>query len=89
MVNQECVYGNQSKTERSYFYTQKQKKRKGNSMTEQTVKEIIKSFAYGLSAKEISDNEGTSLETMQKFAEEHVAEIEQKKAELKEGGWYE
>lgn len=54
-------------------------------MTEQTVKEIIKSFAYGLSAKEISDNEGTSLETMQKFAEE----IEQKKAELKEGGWYE
>ena len=57
-------------------------------MTEQTVKEIIKSFSYGLSAKEISDNEGTSLETMQKFAEEHVAEIEQKKAELKEGGWY-
>ena len=53
-------------------------------MTEQTVKEIIKSFAYGLSAKEISDNEGTSLENMQKFAEEHVAEIEQKK-----GGWYE
>ena len=43
----------------------------------------------GLSAKEISDNEGTSLETMQKFAEEHAAEIEQKKAELKEGGWYE
>ena len=36
-------------------------------MTEQTIKETIKSFAYGLSAKEISDNEGTSLETMQKF----------------------
>lgn len=45
-------------------------------MTEQTVKEIIKSFAYGLSAKEISDNEGTSLEAMEKFAEEHAAEIE-------------
>lgn len=58
-------------------------------MTEQTIKEIIKSFAYGLSAKEISDNEGTSLEVMEKFAEEHAAEIEQKKAELKEGGWYE
>ena len=57
-------------------------------MTEQTVKEIIKSFAYGLSAKEISDNAGTSLETMQKFAEEHAAEIEQKKTDLKEGGWY-
>jgi hypothetical protein len=26
---------------------------------------------------------------MEKFAEEHAAEIEQKKAELKEGGWYE
>lgn len=51
--------------------------------------ETIKSFAYGLSAKEISDNEGTSLEVMEKFAEEHAAEIEQKKAELKEGGWYE
>ena len=58
-------------------------------MTEQTVKETIKSFAYGLSAKEISVNEGTSLETMVKFAEEHATEIEQKKVELKEGGWYE
>lgn len=58
-------------------------------MTEQEVKEIIKSFAYGLSANEISDNEGTALEVMQKFAEEHAVEIEQKKAELKEGGWYE
>ena len=57
-------------------------------MTEQTIKETIKSFAYGLSAKEISDNEGTSLETMEKFAVEHATEIEQKKAELKEGGWY-
>ncbi len=58
-------------------------------MTEQEVKEIIKSFAYGLSAKEISDNEGTALEVMEKFSEEHAAEIEQKKAELKGGGLYE
>lgn len=58
-------------------------------MTEQTIKEIIKSFAYGLSAKEISDNEGTTLEFMEKFAEERAAEIAQKKAELKEGGWHE
>ena len=49
-------------------------------MTEQTIKEIIKSFAYGLSAKEISDNEGTTLEFMEKFAEKRAAEIEQKKA---------
>ena len=33
--------------------------------------------------------EQTVKETMEKFAEEHAAEIEQKKAELKEGGWYE
>lgn len=58
-------------------------------MTEQTIKEIIKSFAYGLSAKEISDNEGTSLETMKTFQKEHVTEIEQKMKELKEGGWNE
>ena len=58
-------------------------------MTEQTIKETIKSFAYRFSVKEISDNEGTSLEFMEKCAEEHAAEIEQKKAELKEGGWYE
>lgn len=58
-------------------------------MTEQTIQEIIKTFAYGYSAKEISDLEGTSIATMEKFAEEHAAEIEQKKAELKEGGWNE
>lgn len=58
-------------------------------MTEQTIKEIIKSFAYGLSAKEISDNEGRSLETMKTFQKEHVTEIEQKMKELKEGGWNE
>ena len=28
------------------------------------------------------------METMEKFAEERTVEIEQKKAELKEGGWY-
>ncbi len=58
-------------------------------MTEQTIKEIIKSFAYGATAQEISDNEGTSLATMEKFAKDHAAEIEQKKKELKEGGWNE
>lgn len=47
-------------------------------MTEQTIKETIKSFAYGLSAKEISDNEGTSLEVMEKFAEEHARRLSRK-----------
>lgn len=58
-------------------------------MTEQTMKEVIKAFAYGHTAKEISDMEGTSLETMEKFQQEHAVEIEQKKEELKEGGWCE
>lgn len=58
-------------------------------MTEQTIKEIIKAFAYGRTAEEISDNEGTSLVTMEKFQKDHAAEIKQKRKELKEGGWYE
>ena len=75
--------------EKGKTYKEEKSKTMMQLSSQQTVKEIIKSFAYGLSAKEISDNEGTSLETMEKFAEEHAAEIEQKKAELKEGGWYE
>ena len=58
-------------------------------MTEQTIQEIVKSFAYGHSAEYVAELEETTLEEMQKFEAEHAAEIEQKKAELKEGGWFE
>ena len=58
-------------------------------MTEQTVREIVKSFAYGYSAEKIAELEETTLEEMQQFQADHAAEIEQKKAELKEGGWFE
>lgn len=58
-------------------------------MTEQTIQEIVKSFAYGDSAEKIAELEETTLEEMQQFQADHEAEIEQKKAELKEGGWFE
>lgn len=58
-------------------------------MTEQTVKEIIKSFAYGLSAACSSANFSIVSSDVPSLSEISFAEIEQKKAELKEGGWCE
>ena len=58
-------------------------------MTEQTVQEIVKSFAYGYTAEKVAELVDMTLEEAQKFEADHAAEIEQKKAELKEGGWLE
>ena len=58
-------------------------------MTEQTVREIVKSFAYGYSAEHVAELEEMTLEEAQKFETEYAEEIEQKKAELKEDGWLE
>ena len=58
-------------------------------MTEQTVQEIVKRFAYGYTAEKVAELEEMTLEEAQKFEADHAAEIEQKKAELKEGGWLE
>ena len=58
-------------------------------MTEQTIQEIIKTFAYGYTAAHVAELEEMALEEAQKFETEHAEEIEQKKAELKEGGWLE
>lgn len=58
-------------------------------MTEQTIQEIVKSFAYGYSAEHVAELEEMTLEEAQSFEQEHQAEIEQKKTELKEGGWLE
>ena len=58
-------------------------------MTEQTIQEIVKSFAYGYTAEKVAGLEEMTLEEAQKFEADHAAEIEQKKAELKEGGWLE
>ena len=58
-------------------------------MTEQTIQEIVKSFAYGYSAEHVAELEEMTLEEALKFETEYAEEIEQKKAELKEGGWLE
>ena len=56
-------------------------------MTEQTKLELIKSFAYGATAEDITAVGRMELEDTKKFLEENKEEIEKKKAELKEGGW--
>lgn len=56
-------------------------------MTEQTKREIVKSFAYGMDAKEVSTAYGISFEESGKFAEEHSAEITEKKHQLNREGW--
>lgn len=56
-------------------------------MTEQTQKELVKSFAYGMTAQELSTSYGISPEESGKFAEEHSAEIEEKKSQLEKDGW--
>ena len=58
-------------------------------MTDQTVKELIKSFAYGAAAKSLAAVGRMTAEDAEKFQEEHAAEIEEKKAELEGGGWNE
>lgn len=58
-------------------------------MTEERVKEIIKSFAYGMTTDQVADVEEMSTEEAKAFAAEHAAEIEAKKEELRGGGWIE
>lgn len=58
-------------------------------MTEERVKEIVKSFAYGMTVEQVSDVEEMSTEEAKAFETEHAAEIEAKKEELRGGGWIE
>lgn len=58
-------------------------------MTEERIKEIIKSFACGMTTDQVADVEEMSAEDAQAFYDEHKTEIEAKNAELKEGGWIE
>lgn len=58
-------------------------------MTEQQIKELVKTFAYGYSAEQVSQGEEISVEDAKNFQKEYNAEIVAKKAELKEGGWIE
>ena len=58
-------------------------------MTEERVKEIIKSFAYGMTTDQVADVEEMSAEEAKTFEAEHAKEIEAKKEELRGGGWIE
>ena len=58
-------------------------------MTEQAIKEIIKSFAYGMTAEQVAENEEMSVDDAKEFQKVHASEIKEKKADLKEGGWLE
>ena len=59
----------------------------GLNMTEQTIKEIVKAFAYGATPASLADIGRFSVDELKKFQIVHAAEIEAKKAELKSGGW--
>lgn len=56
-------------------------------MTEQAKKEIIKSFAYGMCTEEVSESYGISFADAIRFAEEHSAEITDKKSQLEKEDW--
>ena len=58
-------------------------------MTEQTKLEIIKAFAYGKSAEEVSEVTGMSLDEAKAFEKENEDAILEKMFELKEAGYIE
>jgi len=55
-------------------------------MTEQTLIEIFKSFAYGMSVEDVAEDYDLSVTDAQKIKAEHAAAIAAKAAELKEMG---
>lgn len=56
-------------------------------MTTETKREIIKAFAYGLTAEAVADMEGLTLDEAVAFAKANANEIDAKAAELTEAGW--
>lgn len=58
-------------------------------MTEQSIMELVKAFAYGATPESLAEVGRINLEEAQKFEKDHVKEIEHKKAELKAGEWFE
>lgn len=53
----------------------------------ETQREMIKSFAYGYSAKQISEHYGITEEEAENLKKEAAGEIEEKSRYLKEQGW--
>lgn len=58
-------------------------------MTEQTVKEMIKSFAYGATPQSLAAVGRMNAEDAEKLQKDHAEEIEAKRSELKGDGWHE
>lgn len=58
-------------------------------MTEQLINEILKSLAYGESAEDAAAANGVTVDEVNEIITNNAEQIENKKAELKEGGWYE
>ncbi|MCD7856592.1 MAG: hypothetical protein LUG55_02100 [Clostridiales bacterium] len=56
-------------------------------MTTETKRELIKAFAYGLTAEKVADVEGLTLEEAVAFEKANANEIQERQAELKEAGW--
>lgn len=56
-------------------------------MTDQTKKELIKSFAYGAGPEELAAIGRMTKEEANSFRNEHSAEIEKKRIQLQEEGW--
>lgn len=59
------------------------------TMSEETVQEVIKSCAYGYSVDELVEHYGMGKADAENFVKDHVADIEEAKAYLKEGGFLE
>lgn len=55
-------------------------------MTDQTLKEIFRSFAYGMGAEDVAKDYDLSVTDAQKIKTEHAAAIAAKTKELKESG---
>lgn len=56
-------------------------------MSNETIKEIIKSYAYGYSVEKVAEVYEITKEEAAKIKEEHAAEIKEKAGYLKEQGW--
>lgn len=56
-------------------------------MTEQTLKEIIKSFAYGATPDQVAGNEGISVEEARKIQTEQKAAVAEKEVQLRKAGY--
>ena len=58
-------------------------------MTEQVKQEIIKAFAYGRTPEEAAAAMGLTLEECNLIRQNNFPEIEERKKQLQEDGWFE